>query len=52
MKKILLVLGLAAAATPAFAQTAPVPEMDGGPAIAALILVAGLAMVRREKLRK
>ncbi len=54
MKKILLMglLGAGLAAEQAFAGTVTVPEIDGGGAVLAIGLTAGLLALIRERKRK
>lgn len=52
MSKYLSVVVLGLFATPAFASTAAVPEMDMGAGVAAVALLAGIAAIIREKTKK
>ena len=52
MSKIVSVVILGLIATPAFASTAAVPEMDMGAGAAAIALLAGIAAIIREKTKK
>ena len=52
MSKIVSVVVLGFIATPAFASTAAVPEMDMGAGAAAIALLAGIAAIIREKTKK
>lgn len=52
MSKYLTAVVLGFIATPAFASTASVPEMDMGAGVAAVALLAGIAAIIREKTKK
>lgn len=53
MKRILITAAIALAASPAFAGTAvAAPEMDAGAGLAAIALLAGMAAILREKMKK
>jgi|KBSMisStaDraftv2_1062788.scaffolds.fasta_scaffold447036_3 hypothetical protein len=52
MKTLTTLILLAGTATFAFGQTAPVPEIDGNSAMAAIALVSGALLVIRGRRRK